>query len=93
MNDTTLTKEEKQYKRLTEEPVARLILELGLPTTISMLITNLYNMVDTWFVSQLGTSGYRSGRRGVWLDGNYSGVRIHVRSWRRKQYQPVVRSS
>ena len=56
MNDMTLTKEEKQYKRLTEEPVARLILELGLPTTISMLITNLYNMVDTWFVSQLGTS-------------------------------------
>ena len=56
MNDTTLTKEEKQYKRLTEEPVARLVLELGLPTTISMLITNLYNMVDTWFVSQLGTS-------------------------------------
>ena len=52
MNDTTLTKEEKQYKRLTEEPVARLILELGLPTTISMLITNLYNLVDTWFVSQ-----------------------------------------
>ena len=55
-SDTTLSKEEKQYKRLTEEPVARLILELGLPTTISMLITNLYNMVDTWFVSQLGTS-------------------------------------
>ena len=85
MSDTTLSKEEKQYKRLTGEPVARLVLELGLPTTISMLITNLYNMVDTWF--------YRSGRRGVWLDGNYSGVRIHVRSWRRKQYQPVVRSS
>ena len=67
MNDITLTKEEKQYKRLTEEPVARLILELGLPTTISMLITTLYNMLDTWFVSQLGTSateifgeGYKS---------------------------------
>jgi len=56
MSDTTLSKEEKQYKRLTEEPVARLVLELGLPTTISMLITNLYNMVDTWFVSKLGTS-------------------------------------
>lgn len=93
MNDTTLTKEEKQYKRLTEEPVARLILELGLPTTISMLITNLYNMVDTWFVSQLGTSA--TGAVGVvfGLMANYSGVRIHVRSWRRKQYQPVVRSS
>ena len=55
MSDTTLSKEEKQYKRLTEEPVARLVLELGLPTTISMLITNLYNMVDTWFVSQLAS--------------------------------------
>ena len=63
MSDTTLSKEEKQYKRLTEEPVARLVLELGLPTTISMLITNLYNMVDTWFVSQLGTSA--SGAVGV----------------------------
>ena len=52
MSDTTLSKEEKQYKRLTEEPVARLVLELGLPTTISMLITNLYNMVDNWLVSQ-----------------------------------------
>ena len=37
MSDTTLSKEEKQYKRLTEEPVARLVLELGLPTTISMV--------------------------------------------------------
>ena len=63
MSDTTLSKEEKQYKRLTGEPVARLVLELGLPTTISMLITNLYNMVDTWFVSQLGTSA--SGAVGV----------------------------
>ena len=29
MSDTTLSKEEKQYKRLTGEPVARLVLELG----------------------------------------------------------------
>ena len=88
-----MSKEEKQYKRLTGEPVARLVLELGLPTTISMLITNLYNMVDTWFVSQLGTSA--TGAVGVvfGFDGNYSGVRIHVRSWRWKQYQPVIRSS
>lgn len=36
--------------------MCRLIMKLGLPTTISMLITNVYNMVDTWFVSRLGTS-------------------------------------
>lgn len=51
-----MTNEEKQYKKMTEVPVSRLVLQLGLPTTISMLITNLYNMADTWFVSRLNTS-------------------------------------
>ena len=37
-------------------PVSKLILRLGLPTTISMLVTNLYNVVDTWFVGELGLS-------------------------------------
>ena len=55
-NTKQLSSEEKQYRKMTEEPVCRLIMKLGLPTTISMLITNVYNMVDTWFVSRLGTS-------------------------------------
>lgn len=50
-NTEQLSSEEKQYRKMTEEPVCRLIMKLGLPTTISMLITNVYNMVDTWFVS------------------------------------------
>ena len=37
-------------------PVSKLILRLGLPTTVSMLVTNLYNVVDTWFVWELGLS-------------------------------------
>ena len=41
---------------MTATPVSKLILRLGLPTTISMLVTNLYNMADTWFVSSLGLS-------------------------------------
>lgn len=52
-----------QYDKMTRKPVARLVLELGLPTTISMLVTNLYNLVDTWFVGRLGTSA--SGAVGV----------------------------
>ena len=47
---------EYQYKKMTETPVARLILVLGIPTTISMLITNLYNMADSYFVSQISLS-------------------------------------
>lgn len=41
---------------MTTTPVSKLILRLGLPTTISMLVTNLYNVVDTWFVGELGLS-------------------------------------
>lgn len=47
---------EGQYRKMTETPVAKLILSLGIPTTISMLITNLYNMADSYFVSQVSLS-------------------------------------
>ena len=41
---------------MTETPVSKLILNLGIPTTISMLITNIYNMADTYFVGTQGES-------------------------------------
>lgn len=52
-----------QYDKMTKMPVSKLILLLGLPSTISMLITNIYNMVDTFFVGKLGTSA--SGAVGI----------------------------
>lgn len=44
------------YIKMTQTPVAKLILKLGIPTTVSMLITNIYNMADTYFVGTLGES-------------------------------------
>lgn len=44
------------YDKMTKTPLAKLIISLGIPTTISMLITNIYNMVDTYFVGTLGES-------------------------------------
>ncbi|MGM9663618.1 MAG: MATE family efflux transporter [Eubacteriales bacterium] len=41
---------------MTETPVSKLIFTLGIPTTVSMLITNIYNMADTYFVGTLGES-------------------------------------
>ena len=58
----TMSYEEK-YKMMTETPVNRLIPRLAVPTIISMLITSIYNMADTFFVSQLSTSA--SGAVGV----------------------------
>ena len=47
---------ELQYKKMCETPIPKLILALGIPTTISMLVTNVYNMADSYFVSQLSLS-------------------------------------
>ena len=57
-----MTKEEK-YRQMIETPVNRLISRLAVPTIISMLVTSIYNMADTFFVSQLSTSA--SGAVGV----------------------------
>ncbi|MBR3804404.1 MAG: MATE family efflux transporter [Clostridia bacterium] len=44
------------YKKMTETPVSKLIIRLGIPTTISMLVTSIYNLADTYFVGRLGPS-------------------------------------
>ena len=55
--------QEQRTRMMLNEPVSRLIGRLALPSIISMLITSIYNMADTFFVSQLGTSA--SGAVGV----------------------------
>lgn len=52
-----------QRKKMLDTPVHRLILSLAAPTIVSMLVTSIYNMADTYFVSQLNTSA--SGAVGV----------------------------
>ncbi len=52
-----------QYEKMTQTPVAPLIVQLSIPTIISMLVTNLYNMADTAFVGTLGNSA--SGAVGI----------------------------
>ena len=48
---------------MTKTPVTKLIIMLSIPTIISMLISNIYNLVDTKFVGKLGTSA--SGAVGI----------------------------
>ena len=53
----------QQFQKMTQTPVGKLITTLSVPTIISMLVTSLYNMADTFFVSKLGTSA--SGAVGI----------------------------
>ena len=48
--------QQAQFIKMTQTPIPRLIAGLAVPTIISMLVTSIYNMADTFFVSQLGTS-------------------------------------
>lgn len=51
-----IDKNTSEYKRMTESPVFGLVLRLSVPTTFSMLITSIYNLADTYFVSSLGNA-------------------------------------
>ncbi len=57
-----MTPDEK-YKMMTETPVEKLVCKLAVPTITSMLITSIYNMADTFFVSKISTSA--SGAVGI----------------------------
>lgn len=48
--------EEEQYQIMTTSPIPKLVTSLSIPTVLSMLVTGLYNMADTFFVAQIGTS-------------------------------------
>ncbi len=52
-----------QYEKMTEAPIGELVARLAVPTTISMMVTSIYNLVDTYFVGKLGNSA--SGAVGV----------------------------
>lgn len=43
------------YTFLISAPVHRVILTMAIPTIVSMLVTSVYNMVDTYFVGKINT--------------------------------------
>lgn len=43
------------YDFLTHAPVHKTVLTMAVPTIVTMLVTSLYNMADTFFVGQLDT--------------------------------------
>ena len=59
----TKNKYSTQYDKMLNMPVPQLIVSLSIPTVISMMVSNLYNVVDTAFVGRLGTSA--SGAVGI----------------------------
>ena len=44
-----------RYTYMTKTPVPKLILQLAVPTILSMLVTGIYNTADTFFVGKIST--------------------------------------
>ena len=45
-----------KYREMVESPLESLIIRMSIPSIISLLITSVYNLADTYFVGRLGTS-------------------------------------
>ena len=56
-------KQKQQFLKMTTTPIGKLLISLSIPTILSMMVTNIYNLVDTAFVGTLGTS--QSGATGI----------------------------
>ncbi len=56
MTQEQILKRENRHKMMLEEPIVKVIPLVALPMIIAMLIDSIYNITDTYFVSQLGTA-------------------------------------
>lgn len=56
---------EEKFNKMTQTPIPKLILTMAIPTMITMVITSIYNMADTYFVGKISTSA--SGAVGIAL--------------------------
>mgnify|MGYP000421122196 CR=1 FL=1 len=74
-----------QYYEMAHSPISHIIPKLAAPTIVSMLISSIYNMADTFFVSQLGT------RRYLFCHGHYPGTGIYDRNGKRQLHDPFFR--
>jgi putative MATE family efflux protein len=46
----------EKFIQMTQTPVPGLIVRLAVPSIVSMMISSIYNMADTFFVGKIGTS-------------------------------------
>ena len=48
-------KQDAKFVRMTTRPVGRLVTAMALPSIVSMLVSGIYNLADTFFIGQINT--------------------------------------
>ncbi len=49
-------KKDRLHRKMTEEPIPRLLLWMAAPSTVAMVMTAMYSLADSLYVSRLGTA-------------------------------------
>lgn len=55
VHPTSQQLQEAKYIKMTSSPVGRLVTGFAMPSIVSMLISGLYNVVDTFFIGKINT--------------------------------------
>lgn len=56
MAEAAQDRQEQRKNMMAEEPIAKIIPKMAIPSIVAFLITSIYNLADTFFVSSLGTN-------------------------------------
>lgn len=56
MENTELSKQSRRELMMLNDPIPKVIVKMAIPTIVAFLITSVYNLADTYFVSSLGTN-------------------------------------
>ena len=56
MTDAGQARQQRRKDMMLVEPLPKVITKMAVPSIISFLITSIYNLADTYFVSSLGTN-------------------------------------
>lgn len=86
-----MDKKQDNYVFLTQAPVQKVVLKMAVPTIISLLVTNLYNMADTFFRRANQYSIHSRCGYCFFRYGNHSVYRIFFRPWFRQLYFQEIR--
>lgn len=54
--DSEESRQDARKNMMLREPIGKIIPKMAIPTIVSFLITSIYNLADTYFVSSLGTN-------------------------------------
>ena len=55
VNEMSADLQKAKYEKMTTAPVGRLVTSLAVPSIVSMLVSGIYNLADTFFVGQINT--------------------------------------